>query len=119
VRQTGGVSSISGPLHVRGVLASEHTLLRELRLMSLASDPGAFGSTYAREHAQTQEWWEQWAAQSQDGTTERTFVLLEDEDRWLGLALVRIDDRRPAAAAAVGCCARHAPRGRSSAGFTS
>ena len=36
--------------------------------------------------------WEGWAARSEDGTQERTFVLVGDDDRWLGLALVRLDD---------------------------
>jgi RimJ/RimL family protein N-acetyltransferase len=95
-----GVSSrISGHLRVRHVLAEEHTLLRELRLASLASDPQAFGSTHAREDAQTEEWWRQWAEQSQDGTAQRTFVLVGDEDdRWLGLALVRVAGERSATA---------------------
>jgi hypothetical protein len=69
-----GMSSMSSSaLCVRHVLAGEHALLRKIRLASLAADPGAFGSTYARDSAQAPEWWERWAAQSEEGTTQRTF----------------------------------------------
>ncbi|WP_081686225.1 GNAT family N-acetyltransferase [Candidatus Solirubrobacter pratensis] len=49
----------------------------------------------AREAAQPTEWWERWAAQSELGTSQRTFVLEADKGRWLGLTLVRLDDERP------------------------
>jgi len=98
------------------VLAEEHVPLRELRLASLASDPQAFGSTHARERAQTQAYWRRWAAQSEDGTTERTFVLLGDEDRWLGLALVRIDHDRPGTAVLGAMWVSPAARGRGGSG---
>ncbi|HYB22502.1 MAG TPA: GNAT family N-acetyltransferase [Solirubrobacteraceae bacterium] len=65
----------------------------------MAADPDAFGSTYARDSAQTEKWWEQWAARSHDGTSQRTFVLIDDGDRWLGLVLVCIEDHRPDSAA--------------------
>ena len=69
---------------VRHVLAGDWERLRELRLTSLAADPEAFGSTYAREVDQPASQWEGWAARSEDGTQERTFVLVGDDDRWLG-----------------------------------
>jgi RimJ/RimL family protein N-acetyltransferase len=78
-------------LRVRHVRVDEHERLRELRLAALANDPQAFGSTYARDAAFPTESWERLAAKSEDGTTERTFVLVDGEDRWLGLALVRLD----------------------------
>jgi RimJ/RimL family protein N-acetyltransferase len=83
-----------GGLRVRHVRADEQALLRELRLASLASDPEAFGSTYACDSARAPAWWERWAAQSEEGTTQRTFVLVDTDDRGLGLALVRRDDER-------------------------
>ena len=85
-------------VQVSHVLAGEWDRLRELRLASLAADPDAFGSTYAREADQPAAWWEGWAARSGAGTTQRTFVVVGDDDRWLGLALVRLDDAEPRSA---------------------
>jgi RimJ/RimL family protein N-acetyltransferase len=106
-----------GHLRVRHVLAQEHVSLQALRLASLSSDPEAFESTHARELAQTRDWWEQWAARSQDGRTQRTFVLVDDEDRWLGLALVRIDDDRPTTAALNAMWVSPVARGRGGSGM--
>ena len=85
-------------MRVRHVLAGEQDLLRALRLASLATDAEAFGSTYARDAGRPPEWWERWAAQSEDGTTQRTFVLVAADGRWLGLALVRLEDDKPGSA---------------------
>ena len=78
-------------VRVRHVLSGEHDLLRQLRLASLAADPEAFASTYAEDAGEPAERWQWWAAQSEDGTTQRTFVLVADDGRWLGLTLVRLD----------------------------
>jgi GNAT superfamily N-acetyltransferase len=86
-------------LHIRHVLEHEGSRLRELRLSSLAADPDAFASTCARERAFAPERWQQWAADSDDGARQRTFVVADAGDRWLGLALVRGD--APGTAAAV------------------
>ncbi len=75
--------------------AAEHARLRELRLAALAGDPAAFGSTHAREAARPAAWWERWAARSQQGTDERTFVVEDDGGRWLGIAFVRLEADRP------------------------
>ena len=64
---------------------------RSLRLASLAADPEAFASTYAEDAGEPAERWQWWAAQSEDGRTQRTFVLVADDGRWLGLTLVRLD----------------------------
>jgi RimJ/RimL family protein N-acetyltransferase len=85
--------------------------------MSLASDPQAFGSTHTHENAQTQGCWERWASLSQDGTTQRTFVLLGDEDRWVGLALVRIDDDLPTTAVLGAMWVSPDVRGRGGSGL--
>jgi RimJ/RimL family protein N-acetyltransferase len=85
-------------LTIRFARADEHDRLRALRLTSLAADPGAFRATYARDVAQPPGWWRRWAARSQEGTSQRTFVVADAQDRWLGLALVRRDDDRPGAA---------------------
>jgi RimJ/RimL family protein N-acetyltransferase len=101
---------------VRHVRVAEQALLRDLRLASLATDPDAFGSTYARDAARPAEWWEQWAVESETGTSQRTFVLLADDDRWLGLALVRLDDERPGSAMLYGMWVAPEVRGRRGAG---
>jgi hypothetical protein len=42
---------------VRHAVASDAAALREIRLASLAADPQAFGSTYARDAAHPASWW--------------------------------------------------------------
>jgi GNAT superfamily N-acetyltransferase len=81
------------------VLGSEGDRLRELRLLSLGTDPDAFGSTHAYELEYPAERWTQWAADSEDETSQRTFVAATDPDEWLGMALVRLEADEPATAA--------------------
>jgi GNAT superfamily N-acetyltransferase len=104
-------------VRVRHVLGSEHNRLRQLRLASLAGDPEAFGSTYASDAAQPTEWWERSAAQSELGTSQRTFVLEADDGRWLGLALVRLDDETPGSAVLNAMWVAPESRGRRAAGL--
>jgi GNAT superfamily N-acetyltransferase len=82
-------------MRVRHVLIAEHAALRDLRLAALESDPEAFGSTYERDAARPDHFWTSWAARSEEGTTERTFVLTDDAS-WIGLVHVRIDEPRKA-----------------------
>jgi RimJ/RimL family protein N-acetyltransferase len=103
-------------LQIRHVRSYEHDRLRELRLASLAADPTSFGATYARDAAQPPDFWRQWARQSEQGTRQRTFVLVDAHDRWLGLALVRFDDERPGAALLNAMWVSPAARGRGGAG---
>lgn len=102
----------SSALHVRYLRAGEQAPLRQLRLVALATDPDAFGSTYASDASRPPEWWEEWAAQSEQGTTQRTYLLVDDDDRWLGLALVRLDDDRPGWAQLLAMWISPAARGR-------
>jgi GNAT superfamily N-acetyltransferase len=83
-------------VHVRQVRRGDQALLHELRLASLAADPQAFGSTYARDAARPPEWWKRWAADSEDGGRQRTFVLAGEGGRGLGLAMARLDESRSA-----------------------
>jgi RimJ/RimL family protein N-acetyltransferase len=80
------------------VARDEAAQLRELRLASLHADPAAFGSTHARELAMPDDWWQGWADRSNEGSEQRTFVLVDADDRWFGLALARRDDDQPGAA---------------------
>lgn len=118
VGQTGHMSSVnSDGVRVRHVLSGEHGLLRELRLASLAADPEAFASTYAEDAGQPAEWWRWWAAQSENGTTQRTFVLVADDGRWLGLTLVRLDGDTPGSAVLHAMWIAPEARGRRAAGL--
>jgi len=78
-------------VRVRHVLAHEAGRLREIRLRSLQADPYAYGSTYEGDLARPADWWERGARRSEQGA-QRTYVVVDDADRWLGMALVRPDD---------------------------
>ena len=82
-------------MKLRPVRAHEGPRLRELRLACLAADPAAFTSNYADEAARPDEWWTRWAALSAAGIEQRTFVVVDEDDGWHGLALVRAEDERP------------------------
>ncbi len=104
-------------VRVRHVLSGEHDLLRELRLASLAADPEAFASTYAEDAGEPAERWQWWAAQSEDGRTQRTFVLVADDGRWLGLTLVRLDGDKAGSAVLNAMWIAPEARGRRAAGL--
>ena len=80
---------------LRAVAAGEGDRLRAIRLESLRHDPGAFASTLAHEELLPAEWWAGWAALSQEGSKQRTFVVCGEADEWLGLALVRLAADQP------------------------
>ena len=82
----------SDDLSIRHVRAGESARLRDVRLAALAADPDAFAATHAHEAGLGEAWWQWWADQSEDGTEQRTFVLVDAADRWLGLALVRREE---------------------------
>jgi GNAT superfamily N-acetyltransferase len=87
-------------LTIRAVHAGEGPPLRALRLAALATDPDAFGAIHAREAAEPAAWWERWAARSEAGDQQRTFVAVDDEGEWVGLALVRRAEDEPRETAA-------------------
>ncbi len=103
---------MSNDVSVRHVRASESERLRALRLKSLASDPDAFGSTHAHELGYPSERWEQWAADSEHGTSQRTFVAVTEPDDWRGIAVVRLQDDAPGVAALYGMWVAPEARGR-------
>jgi len=99
------------------LLTGEQARLRELRLASLAADPEAFGSTYAGDAAQPSQWWERWATQSEEGTKQRTYLLVDDDDRWLGLSLVCLDENSSGLALLTAMWIAPEARGRRAAAF--
>lgn len=118
MRQTADVSDAEpSRVRVRHVLTGEHERLRQVRLAALAADPEAFASTYARETGMPAQWWEQWAEESGSGTTQRTFVAEAEDGRWVGLALVRLDDEQPGAADLFAMWVAPEARGRHLAGM--
>jgi ribosomal protein S18 acetylase RimI-like enzyme len=80
-------------MRVRHVRAHEADRLRDIRLLALKTDPSAYGSTYERELDHPPSWWAYGASRSDEGV-QRYFVV-EEEEAWLGLALVREDDEAP------------------------
>src|SRR4051812_16488826 len=99
-------------MKVRPVQPSEGARLRELRLASLEADPDAFGATYARDAARPAAFWDDAAAASGAGGSQRTYVGTDDDDTWLALALVRRDDERPDEAVVNAMWVAPAARGR-------
>jgi len=76
-------------IEVRHVRAGEGDRLKALRLHSLQADPHGFSSTYERESALPEDWWTSRAELSDAGSEQRTFVVVDEDDRWLGMALAR------------------------------
>ena len=62
----------------RRLRASEWRELRDLRLRALQDAPLAFGSTYEREAAYTDEGWQDQAARAESGVEEVAFVAVAD-----------------------------------------
>ena len=79
-------------MRIRHVLAHEADRLKAIRLRSLETDPGGFSSTHTREVAYADEMWATRAAASEAGDEGRTYVAVDDDDRWLGLAVARRDE---------------------------
>ena len=78
---------------VRHVLAHEAARFKAIRLRSLQADPEGFSSTYEREIALPEDWWTSRAALSEADEQQRIFVVADEDDRWVGLALARRDER--------------------------
>ena len=81
-------------MRIRHGLGHEAERLREIRLRSLATDPEAFGATFEGDASRPADWWQRGASRSERGG-QRTFVIVDEDDRWLGMALVRPDDESP------------------------
>lgn len=107
----------SNPMRVRHALAADCHHLREIRLASLATDPDAFGGTFAHALSHPSGWWERWAAESELGVSQRTFVLEADDGRWMGLALVRRADGEAGSAVLNAMWVAPEARGRGGSGL--
>ena len=88
----------SSRLWVREVIRGDHARLREVRLASLATDPDAFSAVRDEEAALPEQYWEEAATRSEEGTHQRSFVVLDTNGRWLGVAVVRLDESDPGSA---------------------
>jgi len=81
--------------------------VRDIRLEALQTEPGVFGSNYARESAFDEPRWREWCAG--EG---RAVFLLYDDDRVVGLTGVITDRDDPTTAVCVASYLQPAYRGR-------
>lgn len=97
---------MGGMIVVREVAADDWELIRDVRLAALAEAPGAFGSTYAREAAFTED---QWRGRFSDQSV--TFLAYGEPEEAppAGLAGVYVED---GAAGVVSMWVRPGCRGR-------
>ena len=63
---------------IRRITPADGLLLRDVRLRALATDPRAFGSTYALEAPRNPSAWETWAREHASGADKATFLALRD-----------------------------------------
>lgn len=82
---------MSGSIEIRRISARDAEHLRELRLLTMADAPYAFSSSYDRERDRPDGFWQRLGNQSDEGVSGVTLVAV-DEDRWIGLAGVFLDD---------------------------
>lgn len=82
---------VGSSIEISPVRAGDAERLRELRLGTMVDAPYAFSSSYEREWDRPDEFWQRLGSQSDEGVSGVTFVAV-DEDRWIGLAGVFLDD---------------------------
>ena len=79
---------------LRRFAADEWPAYRDLRLRALADSPDAFGSTFARESARSDDEWRERLATGVRSPTDLPLVAVVD-DVLAGLAWGRLDERQP------------------------
>jgi ribosomal protein S18 acetylase RimI-like enzyme len=79
---------------LRRFAADEWPAYRDLRLRALADSPDAFGSTFARESARSDDEWRERLATGARSPTDLPLVAVVD-DALAGLAWGRLDERQP------------------------
>ncbi len=85
---------------VRRLFAAEWRQLRDLRLQALRAAPRAFGSTYEREAAFTDERWQEWAASAAAGANQVAIVAVAG-GTWVAMASGRLPVRGEEGASSV------------------
>jgi GNAT superfamily N-acetyltransferase len=74
-------------VEIRRIHHDEWRELRDLRLRALQDAPDAFGSTYTEESAGTDAQWMEWAARAAKGGSSFAALAIEDDARWIGMAI--------------------------------
>jgi GNAT superfamily N-acetyltransferase len=96
---------------VRRIRPDESRRLRTQRLRALTDAPLAFGSTFAREEAFPDDVWCERALRGAAGEDQVTYVV-EDGERWLGMATGLVDGVDASRIDLVGMFVEPAARGR-------
>jgi GNAT superfamily N-acetyltransferase len=79
---------------IRRVCAEDATMVRDLRLRALATDPQAFASSYAKEAAFPDVRWRELAAEQATSSDRATFLAVTTEDTVVGLIVAIRDAER-------------------------
>ena len=79
---------------IRRIGASEGSLVKSVRLRSLATDPSSFASTHAREAAFAEDEWTDWAAGDASGEEKSTLLAMR-VDKPVGLVAAYRDEEQP------------------------
>jgi RimJ/RimL family protein N-acetyltransferase len=82
-------------ISVRRIRGPDWNTFRDLRLAALRSDPLAFGSTFARESAYTQEKWKAWCRDGATGHRNATFVAVGPSKEPIGIVGVFLANGEP------------------------
>jgi hypothetical protein len=83
-------------ISVRAFKESDWPLLKEIRLRALKSDPGVFGSNFAKESAMTDDEWREWLA-----NTDAASFGVFDEDKIVGMTGIAIHRDDPSRKTAI------------------
>lgn len=88
-------SAMPASTNIRPLTSADGMLLKHFRLTALHDTPTAFGSTYAREAAWTDDEWQQRAANWSNGTTSNCFVAVDTVGMPAGIAAGYIAAEEP------------------------
>jgi GNAT superfamily N-acetyltransferase len=74
-------------VEIRRIRPDEWRELRDLRLRALQDAPDAFGSTYEEESGSVDAQWVEWAMEAAEGGSSFGVVTVDDDARWIGMAV--------------------------------
>jgi GNAT superfamily N-acetyltransferase len=74
-------------VEIRRIRPDEWRELRDLRLRALQDAPDAFGSTYEEESTRSDAEWVDWVDGLVEGSSSFGAIAVDDDDRWVGLAV--------------------------------